>query len=84
MRSGLIKYDQAARTKYGTGNNNPPGNAIDEYHNQAFKDAGLDPYYYGGNRWPQAMWPNPVPFDPDGKDFYPTPKPGEDGCGCSQ
>lgn len=25
---------------------------------------GLNPFFYGGNRWPQGVASNPVPVDP--------------------
>ena len=39
------------------------GDDIDEYHNEAFNNAGLSKNFYGGNLWPQGVWPNPVPYD---------------------
>jgi len=44
------------------------GNDIDRYHNFAFEFSGVPPFFYGGNRWPQGIPPNPVPFDPRNTD----------------
>lgn len=94
VRQGLIARDQAARESAGLGSHSPPGNVIDQYHNEAFKAASLDPAFYGGNLWPQGVWPNPVPYDPEGKPNLnqpmipyqapnPTP-PAGDNCSCNQ
>jgi RHS repeat-associated protein len=47
------------------------GNTIDDYHNQVFIDIGIDPGYYGGNNWPQSLWPNPVPLSPSASPYDP-------------
>lgn len=39
---------------------------IDFYHDQAFEQSGISPFFYGGNLWPQNTYPNPVPYDPRG------------------
>lgn len=65
IRSALIEADKRNRQNGNTDSNGCVcGNAIDAYHNSAFGGAGLNPSYYGGNNWPQSLWPNPVPLDP--------------------
>ena len=39
------------------------GNEIDLYHINAFEEVGINNGFYGGNLWPQSIWPNPVPKD---------------------
>jgi len=65
IRTILVWEDQARQQE---GRVDPNGcvwgNDIDRYHNLAFAFAGLSPFFYGGNLWPQNVYPNPVPFDP--------------------
>lgn len=68
IRQGLIAGDQAAAAKYGP--NGVTGNMIDAYHDQVFNSVGVGSSFYGGNLWPQGVYPNPVPFDPTGKSPY--------------
>ncbi|WP_167409848.1 RHS repeat-associated core domain-containing protein, partial [Pseudomonas sichuanensis] len=68
IRSGLIKSDQIEVAIHGA--NGVTGNAIDAYHDKAFSEAGLLTRFYGGNIWFQGIYPNPVPYDSDGKFKY--------------
>jgi RHS repeat-associated protein len=68
IRQGLIAHDRAARTGGQVGCNGcPKGNVIDAYHDAVFTQNGISPFWYGGNWVPQGIWPNPVPYDPEGK-----------------
>jgi type VI secretion system secreted protein VgrG len=64
IRKGLVAEDRAAQA---AGKINAQGctrgNTIDEYHERVFERNGIDPIFYGGNLWPQDLWPNPVPKD---------------------
>ena len=91
IRQSLISQDQIARAVNNRGNSAPRGDHIDQYHNAAFQNAGINPMWYGGNLWPQGVWPNPVPYDPIGNlPFDPRtpmlPNGDEQGenCGCNQ
>jgi len=87
IRQDLIKYDQIARALNDRGYMPPRGDHIDLYHNLAFQNANINTFWYGGNRWPQSVWPNPVPYDPAGNSKYdPRNKPSSQGdsCGCLQ
>jgi type VI secretion system secreted protein VgrG len=69
IRRSLIASDQTARA---AGNVDSKGctcgDDIDAYHNDAFRDAGISPIFYGGNLAPQNTGANPVPYDPRGFD----------------
>lgn len=72
IRSRLIAADQRNRQAGNLdGNGCVCGNSIDAYHNDAFNGVGIDPGYYGGNIWPQSLWPNPVPLDPSASPYDP-------------
>lgn len=67
VRNSLASYDRAARSLGPTeACGCPKGDSIDIYHDLAFGNAGISPAFYGGNLWPQGVWPNPVPYDPTG------------------
>lgn len=86
IRQSLIKSDQTARALNNAGSNAPRGDLIDMYHNTAFQNANINPFWYGGNQWPQDVWPNPVPYDPKGNSQY-DPRnylPQGEDCGCSK
>ena len=71
IRNGLVNGDKAARAAGKTDCQGcVKGNAIDAYHEKAFMDAGINPFWYGGNQWPQGTWPNFVPYDPENKPRY--------------
>lgn len=71
IRQSLIFFDQTARALNNTGECGcPQGNNIDLYHDLSFDKAGVSPAFYGGNLWPQGIWPNPVPYDSTGKSPY--------------
>lgn len=69
IRNGLIESDRAARKAAGQVGCDGcvKGNVIDAYHDRVFTQNGLSPFWYGGNLAPQGIWPNPVPYDPQGK-----------------
>ncbi|EPF74236.1 RHS repeat-associated core domain-containing protein [Acinetobacter rudis] len=71
IRKSLISGDQDFRSfnkvPYNSCLN---GNAIDLYHDLAFEKAKISTVFYGGNLWPQSVWPNVVPFDPRNKSKY--------------
>lgn len=71
IRKSLISGDQDFRSfnkvPYNSCLN---GNAIDLYHDLAFEEAKISTVFYGGNLWPQSVWPNVVPFDPRNKSKY--------------
>lgn len=70
IRSRLIAADQRNRQAGNLDSNGCVcGNSIDAYHNDAFNGVGIDPGYYGGNRWFQSVWPNPVPLDPSASPY---------------
>ena len=66
IRHELVAADQKARKSSKIDRNTDCvfGNDIDQYHVTAFKNAGLNPSFYGGSIWWQGVWPNPVPVDP--------------------
>ncbi|MDH5856535.1 RHS repeat-associated core domain-containing protein [Lampropedia aestuarii] len=65
IRASLIISDMEARSNGDVDENGcVRGNIIDDYHDKAFSEAGINTMFYGGNLWPQAVWPNPVPLDP--------------------
>ncbi|MDH5858559.1 hypothetical protein [Lampropedia aestuarii] len=65
IRSSLILPDQQARANEEIDQNGcAKGNVIDQYHNKAFSEAGINDFFYGGNLWLQSTWPNPAPLDP--------------------
>ncbi|WP_353328173.1 hypothetical protein, partial [Chitiniphilus shinanonensis] len=66
VRAALVSADWKAREdgKIDCNNDCVYGNDIDKYHDDAFRNAGLSPVFYGGNIWPQGVYPNPVPRDP--------------------
>jgi hypothetical protein len=71
IRKTLIQQDQAARSAGQVDCQGcPKGNAVDAYHNNVFPANGVNPFWYGGNRWPQGVWPNYVPFDPTDKPIW--------------
>jgi RHS repeat-associated protein len=71
IRNGLVNGDKAARAAGQTDCKGcVKGNAIDAYHDKAFMGAGVNPFWYGGNQWPQGVWPNFVPFDPTNSPPY--------------
>jgi RHS repeat-associated protein len=71
IRNSLIASDKEARAAGQIGSCGcVKGNVIDAYHNKAFESAGINKHFYGGNMWFQGVWPDPVPFDPDGKWKY--------------
>ena len=65
IRKSLVASDKKARSEGRVDCNTDCvyGDDIDEYHNEAFNNAGLSKNFYGGNLWPQGVWPNPVPYD---------------------
>ncbi|WP_263147636.1 hypothetical protein [Pseudomonas sp. RIT-PI-AD] len=65
IRTKLVFYDRQAR-QMGLKDDNgcTLGNTVDFYHDNAFEESGLSPFFYGGNLWPQDTWPNPAPKDP--------------------
>ena len=65
VRGGLIKNDSALVIHFGP--KGVTGNMINIYHDMVFNAAGIGKSFYGGNLWPQGVWPNPVPLDKDGK-----------------
>jgi RHS repeat-associated protein len=68
IRNGLVAADKAARKAGQVGCDGcVKGNAIDLYHDDAFINAGINPFWYGGNQWFQGTSPNFVPYDPEGK-----------------
>lgn len=84
VRGGLIQNDTAFVNQFGP--NGVTGNMIDFYHDQVFNEAGIGASFYGGNLWPQGVWPNPVPLDGDGKSGLDPrrlfPSGTSDGCAC--
>gem|GEM_PF-4618141 len=85
VRNGLVSHDSALVGKYGP--QGVTGNMIDHYHDEVFDQSGVGSSFYGGNLWPQGVWPNPVPYDPDGKSQYDPRNPGQNdsnNCGCTQ
>ncbi|MDO3383999.1 RHS repeat-associated core domain-containing protein [Gilvimarinus algae] len=82
IRSDLISADSRLVEIYGS--NAITGNMIDSYHDEAFDKAGIGSGFYGGNLWPQGVFPNPVPFDDEGKSNL-DPRnllPSNDECSC--
>ena len=79
VRNDLIASDSARAESYGAN-----GNMIDSYHDTAFNNSGIGAGFYGGNLWSQGVFPNPVPFDPQGKGEY-DPRHGlsDDSCECT-
>ena len=65
IRKSLVASDKKARSEGRVDCNTDCvyGDDIDEYHNEAFNNAGLSKNFYGGDLWPQGVWPNPVPYD---------------------
>lgn len=57
----MVEYDK--KISICKGGNNVTGNEIDLYHINAFEEVGINNGFYGGNLWPQSIWPNPVPQD---------------------
>ncbi|CAK16324.1 RHS repeat-associated core domain-containing protein [Pseudomonas entomophila] len=62
IRKSLIESDREKVSVHGV--DGVTGDMIDAYHDKAFDEAGLGKGFYGGNNWPQAVRPNPVPYDP--------------------
>lgn len=79
VRNDLVISDSDLVNKHGK--DGVTGNMIDSYHDDAFNNAGIGSAYYGGNLWPQGVFPNPVPFDPDGKGEY-DPRSSDNSCSC--
>ena len=72
IRESLVASDKQAREANETDQNGcVKGNIIDEYHDNAFTEAGIDNIFYGGNLWFQSVWPNPVPLDPSKSKYDP-------------
>ena len=85
IRASLIRGNRTFRAFSNSGEYSPRGDMIDLYHDTTFKKVGISTFWYGGNRWPQGVWPNVVPFDPIGNSEY-DPRnlildKGDD-CGC--
>ena len=68
VRRGLVSHDSALVEKYGS--QGVTGNMIDNYHDEVFNQSGVSSSFYGGNLWPQGVWPNPVPYDTTDKSQY--------------
>ena len=82
VRNDLINAAANLANTYGV--NGVTGNMIDSYHDNAFDDAGIGSGFYGGNLWPQGVFPNPVPFDEANKSGYdPRHMLPKDDCSCS-
>lgn len=66
IRKGLVAADAQARRdgKIDCNTDCVFGDDVDKYHDQVFGAAGVSPSFYGGNLWPQGVYPNPVPPDP--------------------
>ncbi len=68
IRNGLVNADKTARKAGQVGCDGcVKGDAIDAYHENVFIGAGINPFWYGGNQWPQGVPPNYVPYDPERK-----------------
>jgi uncharacterized protein RhaS with RHS repeats len=68
IRNGLVSADKAARANGQTDCQGcVKGDVIDAYHDNVFMGAGINPFWYGGNQWPQGVPPNVVPYDPENR-----------------
>ncbi len=71
IRQSLISYNRIAKALGPTeACGCPKGNSIDLYHNLAFGEAGVSPFFYGGNLLPQGLLGNPFPYDPTGNSSF--------------